>query len=184
MDRTLNEEYFAWMYQLVCGAQTLKNLSYRMLLLHLNEREFIPVIDMDENRVADGIELRYRFGYEHRLPEPVIAVELDIRPCSILEMMLALSLRCEEHIMADSDIGDRTGQWVWNMIVNLGLASMNDARYDRKKVDEILDRFLNREYEFHGEGGLFTVRHGHRDMRKAEIWYQAMWYFNEYLNMY
>lgn len=93
--------------------------------------------------------------------------------------MIALAVRCEEHIMDDPDIGDRTGQWFWNMIVSLGLGSMTDERFDGEYVDEVVDIFLNREYERNGEGGLFTVNDTDRDMRNVEIWYQMHWYLNE-----
>lgn len=51
----------------------------------------------------------------------MIASYLDNRPCSVLEMIIALAIRLEEHIMDDPDIGNRTGQWFWDMIVSLGL---------------------------------------------------------------
>lgn len=183
MENELNNEYFDWMYQLVCGEQPLKNISYRRLLMHLHSREFVYTIGMDGNRAEDGIDLRYRFGYEHDLEGPVIASCLDNRPCSIFEMMLALSIRCEEHIMDDPDIGNRTGQWFWNMVVNLGLSSMTDSKFDPVKADRIIDRFLNHNYGRNGEGGLFTVQRSRRDMRTTEIWYQAMWYFDEVLKL-
>ena len=64
------------------------------------------------------------------------------------------------------------------MIVNLGLGSMTDNRYEAYVVDDILDRFLDREYEPDGKGGLFTIRGCKHDLRKVEIWYQTCWYLN------
>lgn len=172
----LSRRYFDWMYQLVYDNRYSKKTSYRKLLQYLNEREFIYLIDLDGNRSSDGEDLRYRFGYELGYPDPIIATHLDNRPCSILEMMIALAIRCEEHIMEDSDIGDRTGQWFWNMIVSLGLGNMTDARFDFAHVEEVIDIFLNREYEPNGHGGLFTVDHPRKDMRSIEIWYQMCAY--------
>lgn len=77
--------------------------------------------------------------------------------------------------MDDPDVGDRTGQWFWSMLVSLGLGSMDDRKYSRSAVDGVLERFLNREYDPNGEGGLFTVDNG-RDMRRTEIWYQMNYY--------
>ena len=94
-------------------------------------------------------------------------------------MMIALAIRCEEHIMDDPDIGNRTGQWFWNMIVNLGLGSMTDAKFDENYTNMVIERFLNREYERNGDGGLFTVKHSRRDLRTVEIWYQMCWYLDE-----
>lgn len=179
--RELNNEYYKWMCKLVCGEQYSKNLSYRKLLRYLHSVEFVYIIDMDGNRAEDGVDLRYRFGYEFGYSDPMIAAYLDNRPCSILEMMVALSIRCEEHIMEDSDIGDRTGQWFWNMIVSLGLGSMTDAKFDENYVEKVVNRFLNREYDRDGKGGLFTVEHCRRDMRSIEIWYQMCWYLDTIL---
>lgn len=179
MKNRLINEYFEWMYQLVCG--NVKNASYRKLLCQLYDTVFDYSLAMDGNRAEDGIDLRYRFGYEHNLEGSVIASCLDDKECSVLEMMVALAIRCEEHIMDNPDIGDRTGQWFMNMIKNLGLIEMTDDHFTREYVAQILTRFLDRKYERNGDGGLFTVNHDRIDMRSVEIWYQAMWYFDEVL---
>lgn len=180
-EKELSREYFKWMCQLVCGKRYSKTLSYRRLLTRLNEIEFTYLIDLDGNRAEDGINLRYHFGYENGYDSRMIASYLDDCPCSVLEMMVALAVRCEEHIMADSELGDRTGQWFWNMIVSLGLGSMMDSRYDEEYVDSVIYRFLNREYERNGKGGLFTIEHCPRDLRGVEIWYQMSWYLNDFV---
>lgn len=173
----LDQEYFNWMYDLVCDD---KRASYRKLLQYLHEREFVYTIELDSNRAEDGTDLRYRFAYSHRYRDPaMIADYLDDGPCSVLEMMIALAIRCEEHIMDDPDIGNRTEQWFWTMITNLGLDSMSDAKFNECRVTQAVDRFLNREYKENGEGGLFTVKRRREDLRTAEIWYQMCWYLDE-----
>ena len=111
----------------------------------------------------------------------MIATYLDDRPCSILEMMIALAIRCEEHIMEDPEIGNRTGQWFWNMIVSLGLGHMTDDYFDLAYVEEAVRRFLNREYSRDGSGGLFTIERCPQDMRRIEIWYQMCMYLQTIL---
>lgn len=98
---------------------------------------------------------------------------LDNRPCSVLEMIIALAIRLEEHIMDDPDIGNRTGQWFWDMIVSLGLGSMDDSKFDKAHAIDVIRRFLDRDYGRDGKGGLFTIEHCRYDMRDIEIWYQA-----------
>ena len=183
MENELNNDYFEWMYQLVCDQWPVKHVSYRKLLMYLHTKDFVYSIGMDKNRAEDGMDLRYRFGDEFDIPDPIIATVLDNRPCSIFEMMLALSIRCEEHIMDDPDVGNRTGQWFWGMVINLGLDSMTDSKFDKRVVDQVIDRLLNHEYRKNGEGGLFTVNRLRHDMRSTEIWYQAMWYLDEVLNL-
>lgn len=172
----LKSEYFDWMCDKVCDDRYSKKLSYKHLMKKLDEIDFDYIIDMDGNRAEDGTDLRYQFAYERSYDGRIIAAYLDDRPCSVLEMMIALAIRCEEHITGDPDLGDRTGQWFWNMIVNLGLGSMTDSRFDEDKVEFIVERFLNREYDRDGKGGLFTVKNCKRDLRTVEIWYQMHLY--------
>ena len=49
------------------------------------------------------------------------------------------------------------------MIDNLGLESMYDDNFDKVYADKIIYRFLNREYEPNGDGGLFTVHNRNVD---------------------
>ena len=175
----INNEYFKWLFDLVCGKRYSKQISYRKLLTRLHNTEFVYLIPKDQNRAEDGIDLRYRFAITNNCEDPLDVIMDDLDgPCSVLEMMVALSMRCEESIMDDPDIGDRLGQWFWEMIVNLGLGSMLDNRFDKAYVDETIDRFLNREYEPNGKGGLFTIRNCDVDLRNVEIWNQLCWYLD------
>lgn len=80
--------------------------------------------------------------------------------------------------MDDPRKGDRTQQWFWGMVNSLGLGSMRDDIFDRGFVDYTINRFLNRDYEPNGKGGLFTIRNCDRDLRTVEIWYQLNWYLD------
>lgn len=173
--------YFNWMYDLVCVNRYSKRLSYRKLLDYLFQTDFIYIIGMDGNRAEDGINLRYRFGHECGYADAEISNYLDDRQCSVLEMMVALSDRCEEHIMDDPDIGNRTGKWFWDMIENLELDGMSDTSFDECYVEEVINRLLNREYGRNGEGGLFYIPHCPYDLRSEEIWYQMMWYLDRFI---
>ncbi len=175
----INEEYFNWLYDLVCDRRYSRSHSYRKLLTRLHNTRFTYLIPRDQNRADDGKNLRYRYAIHNGYEDMVDYVLDDLSgPCSVLEMMVALSIRCEENIMDDPSVGDRTGQWFWNMIVNLGLGSMLDNNYDEDLVDDILERFLKRKYEPDGRGGLFTIRGCTRDLRRVEIWYQLCWYLD------
>ena len=180
-EKELNDRYFEWMCQLVSDERYTRGLSYNKLLNHLNNIDFQYSIPMDGNRADDGISLRYRFGYEQKYEESMITSYLDTHPCSVLEMIVALALRCEEHIMYDPDIGNRTGQWFWSMIINLGLESMYDSNFDKTYTENVIFRFMDRKYKQNGEGGLFTVNNYKYDMRSVEIWWQMNWYINSIL---
>lgn len=177
-DRITNE-YFNWMYDLMCKDRYPNQISYRKLFAYLHNTEFRYLISRDENRAEDGIDLRYRFASfnDNRNSYDRIVKCLD-GPCSVLEMMIALAIRCEETIMDDPSLGDRTSQWFWGMIVNLGLGSMTDDRYDKWKVESVINKLLDRQYDSDGKGGLFRIKNCNRDMRTAEIWYQLCWYLD------
>ena len=177
-DRILNE-YFEWMIRLVCDGKYSRRLSWRKLFRLLHETEFIYILEMDGNRADDGMDLRYRFAYESGYDERMIDDVFVDQPCSLLEMMVALAQRCEEHITDDPDSGNRTGKWFFEMIESLGLMSMDDRHFDKVVSADILVRFMRREYLPDGRGGLFTISNSGYDMRSAEIWYQMMWYLNE-----
>ena len=178
MQVTINDEYFEWLFDLVCKDRFAKQISYRKLIERLYEIEFTYLLPRDQNRAEDGMSLRHRFAlfhdedlYDH------IMDELD-GPCCVLEMMIALAIRCEENIMDDPLVGNRTGQWFWGMVHNLGLTDMVDSRFDIEYVDETIAIFLERKYRRDGRGGLFVIRDCDYDLRAVEIWYQMCWYLD------
>lgn len=176
MDERIKKEYFDWLYSIIAN----KRIRFRDLCHALHDREFVYSIPLDANRYEDGINLRYHFGRDKHIPDATIAAVLDVAPCSMFEMMVALAYRLEEDIMYDSEIGGRTYEWFQMMIKNLGLYSMNDdVGVDERYFNMAIDRLLNHEYEPNGKGGLFLLKHCEHDLRYVEIWYQAMWYLTE-----
>lgn len=172
----INNAYFEWMYDLVCKDRFGNDISYRKLLMRLHSIEFIYTIRKDKSRAEDGTNLRYRFPYESMGIDDIVRY-ID-SPCSVLEMILALAIRCEETIMDNPHYGDRTGQWFWTMITSLGLGSMEDSRFDRNYVDDVIYKFLNHQYEPNGKGSLFTIRNCKDDLRNVEIWCQMCWFLD------
>lgn len=168
----INNRYFEWLSKIVCGRRYSKQISYRKLFKYLYDTDFRYSIPMDANRAEDGLDLREKFSREED-----DELYLD-KPCSVLEMMIALSLRCEQEYMDDPIFGDRTGQWFWEMIVNLGLGSMIDDRFDIDYVEKTVNTFLDRDYSPDGEGGLFRIKDCDDDLRDVEIWYQFCWYLD------
>lgn len=175
----IKNEYFEWLYNIVCNDRFAKQISYRKLLTCMHCTEFTYKVRMDENRATDGISLRRRFTIENGYDgiSQYVTASLD-GPCSVLEMMIALALRCEETIMDDPSYGNRTAQWFWGMVTNMGLGSMMDSRFDKKEACSIIKRFLERKYEPDGRGGLFRLRDCNCDLRKVEIWHQLCWYLD------
>lgn len=172
----INNEYFDWLVHVVSDDRYSGPITYNRLLMTLHDTEFKYSIPMDRNRFEDGIDLRYRFSIEHDYDYAEIQEYLD-GPCSVLEMMVALSIRCED-IMDDPAIGNRIGQWFWGMNNSLGLGTMYDDNFSRVYVEKTLKRFLDRDYASDGKGGLFTIKHCEEDLRDVEIWHQLCWYLD------
>ena len=177
-DYELEKGYFEWLYDLVCNDGYVKELDYDELLFHLYQINFVFLMDRDENRFYDGISLRYYYGNEVSADQKQIEKVLDDRPCSVLEMLVALALRIENELMSDPEYGNRAWKWFWKMMTNLNLGGMTNDKFDEEYVDRVIERMLARKYEANGRGGLFTIANCKEDLRDVEIWAQMNWYIN------
>ena len=177
-DNEMSELYFDWLCSLVCETPS-KADDYSDLLHMLHNFEFTFSLEMGGNRFEDGIQLRYVYGTRHNISDAKIARLIDYKPCSVLEMMVAVAVRCEDTIMANSEFGNRTCIWFWSMIESMGLIDMDNTRYNEVAEFKV-DMMLSRSYRHNGAGGLFTLERPPRDMRDVDIWCQLMWWLNEY----
>ena len=156
--------YFKWLCEVVdCPPE------YTDLLQKLDSRVFTWRIRNDSNRAQDGLALRSRFIDETGAK---VTEEIFMRPCSVLEMMVALACRIEDDIMFDPSYGDRAPQWFWIMVSNLGLDGMDNEHFDNENVDQVLNVLLGRSYFMNGTGGLFPLKRPKVNQRRVEIWYQ------------
>lgn len=172
----LNTKYHRYLVDCVTQDATRANDAkplWGKLFDKLDSVVFVSDNQDDDNRISDALELRERFIYENEF-SPWDSLERG--DATVLEVMVALAIRIEESIMTDPNYGDRTGQWFWNMIVSLGLGGLHNRFYDEQYVDNILNRWMNHEYEPNGKGSLFTV-YSRNDMRSLSIWEEM----NEYL---
>ena len=165
--------YFKWLSKIVNVGD---RVSYNKLFQYLHKTEF-TYNRKDSSRATDGEYLRYRFYSETPGISRTDLVYLN-GPCSMFEMMIALSVRCEETIMDDPRYGNRTKQWFWQMIKSLGLNQMDDDCFDRDTFQMAIDKFLNHKYESNGKGGLFTIRECDKDLREYDIWSQLCCYLD------
>lgn len=176
-ENRIKDDYFEWLYNYVLKESSHDETSYDKLLMFLHRTEFTYSIQNDINRAKDGVNLRYRFATE--MDDMRILDILD-GPCSVLEMMVALAIRCEETIMDDPKYGDRTSTWFWHMLRNLGINHMYNERFDLATAEDIIYGFLDRCYAPDGKGGLFHIRGCTDDLRNVEIWIQLCWYLYDY----
>ena len=161
-----DRRYFEWLLDRVRSRFVVAD-DYRLLLKYLFYREFTWLIPFDSNRADAGIGLRYEFETEHGS-----SGRTDDDPCSVLEMLVALARDWEHEITYDFHKGDRSSQWFWTMIGNLGLLNYPDNAFDEGEVEEIIDIGLTRKFSKTGEKSVFPVKNWYGDQRELEIWLQ------------
>ena len=147
--------------------------TYWDLLRTLHIKEFTWFVPNDDNRVVDGLDLRYEFLADMQ-ESPSVWENWLLQPCSMLEMLIALSRR-----LAFNGGGESMGRF-WEMMDNIGLRGFNDASHGSpQEVDHILQRVIDRTYDQNGNGGLFPLRETNLDQRQVELWYQMNSYLIE-----
>lgn len=159
----IESAYFNWLCAKVGPTHGTPSQVHWKLLRELHNTEFVWVEAMDENRALDGLDLRREFvDATHSSSDP----SWDFLGCSVLEMLIAFSRRA-------SFVTDRRPRdWFWECLRNLGIDHLSDAVYDGHRINDVLDRFIWRTYDFNGQGGLFPLQDPHTDQRRVEIWYQ------------
>lgn len=180
MKNQIRNDYANWLislaYKWCCNYG-----SFKKLMEYLYFHDFTSLYANDGNRIQDGIEMRFRFIEACDNPDYTYhdVYKYLTHNCNILEVMIALARRCEDHIMGDPDAGDQSGVWFWGMIRNMHLDHMTDENYSEMEVEQRVNDMLSHNYKKNGDGGLFSVRNPNIDMRQAEIWYQMNWHLGE-----
>jgi hypothetical protein len=170
MNELLENDYFNWLCSKVVDSR--KVAPDRLLLSTLYRTEFVWLVIGDDNRAADGRDLRGKFlremGEEN---DDTWRNELE---CSVLEMLIAFSQRAEW--MTDQPAVN----WFWEFIENLGLSDdRRSYNISEAEIREALDVFMWRRYDYNGRGGLFPIRDAAHDQRKVELWYQITYYLQD-----
>lgn len=156
-----NKRYLRWLAKKVdIDMSQNVDTSYVLLMTAMLDKEFYSVVDMDANRIDDGLGLR----------EEYFGAEMPDDLCSVLEVFVSLALRCESDILGGTA---SAGNIFWDMLDNTGLDKFTDLQFDTDEVDYILDKILDREYGRNGEGGPFYAGNDFDvDMSKEELWWQ------------
>ena len=165
--RPIRQDYYFWLCDLVNDS---RNRESFLLMRTLHDKKFISMVQNDDNRAFEGINLRERFCEEFESNDDA----------SLLEVMIGLALRCE-NIMADRRDSKELRHWFWILLSNCGLDRFTDEhfhdRFEGLTVHNIIDRIINRTYGRNGVGGLFPLKCSKKNQRKVELWYQM----NDYL---
>ena len=161
--------YIHWVLKDKLGLTEKECRDNAHIVLTLTNVEFVWRHPMDENRAIDGLELRDDFEYEtgeyldHSSGLP--------SKCSMFEMLAALAIRCENQLMRNSLLGDRTSKWFFEFLDNLGILNC-----DERDVDHIVDvchDFMD------GRKDMFPLKKRGIKQKNEQIWKQLMAYLNE-----
>ena len=173
----LVDDYVYYLYKIVQNGGE----NHRKLCVELFKNRFFitrsaPKRDID--REKDGLELRKEQIYE------LYEAQLTY-PCTMLEMIIGISKRMSEQLM-DEDGEDKTAQYFWEIMENLGLTCMDDDNFGwdtglaQKKIAKTCEILCKRQYNPDGTGGGMFPMPGLLgiNQKKMEIWYQMQEYIN------
>lgn len=170
-------DYFDWLCEQVYIDGRYTDESYWKLAKILFNTPFEFSLAMDGNRELDALDLR-----DHYQGDDIFSEE-----ATVLEVLIALAKRIE-NLLDELDGEDRSIMYFWEMINNLRLDRYSDnlfRMYPDKhdiyfyQIKTQLHRWLNRDINYDGSGGLFPLRDPKRDQRDVDIWYQASAYMVE-----
>lgn len=173
--KPVEELYFEWLYSQVASLRTRdKTRTYLSMLRMMHNREFVWVVQRDDNRIGDALYTRQEFIREYT--EEDLDSLWGTLGCSFLEMLIALCHRLE--FSTDISVKD----WFWKLVENMDLAVARDSNFDEKMerhVEKAIERVIFRTYSPKGKGGLFPLKYPKEDQREVEIWYQMQAYMIE-----
>ena len=158
-----DSRYMKWIIE------TFDGETHTCLFRQLMNIEFTWKIQLDANLLP--CVRRFRESMKGKYDGPTE------RP-SVLEIIATLAVECEDKIMRNDDFGDRTTEWFWKMLYNLGVNVYDDIHYTDRIAEEIEDRvemFLNRTYNYYGDGNIFVCNNPRYDMRSVPLWTQLNW---------
>ena len=171
MSRRTGDPYFDWLCMKIGVNSRNPKRNYGNLVAMLHGINYVPVMDMDENRGTDGIQLRVDFMNTHG----TYGSSTNRGPCTMLEFLIALAAKMN-FLIGEDDDPRRTEWYFWRLIRNVGLRKFTDDYWYECNgefyVADAVDRILGRNYDYNGDGGLFPLRHPMQDQRTVEIWNQ------------
>ena len=144
------------------------NMPDNELLRYLFEVDYNWTILLDQNRAQDGIDLRCFWANMHGLDKERYDKIFGLKPCSVLEMLVAFANRIETDFM-DSVECNRVPTWFQQLLYNLGLMECVNT-FDQGKVDHILLFFFNHQISLFKVPGM--------DISHMQLWDQM----NAWLN--
>ena len=194
---TINEDYFngnsyvEWLESFTIDetVDDSRRPLYSKLLNCLWHISFEPSIGNDDDRAADGLDLRKRY-YDILIQDMGVSIHgrasrdlvKMLGDCRVLEMLVGLSMQMYD-LMQDLGMYNSVSRWFWEIMKSVGFDALDDATWidgrDDMMVEEVVSHIM------HGDGvrsrtdwagGWFGID-GWQNM---EIWYQMHAYLSGY----
>lgn len=155
MDELVVSTYKEYLKKMVVDGETC---CYTVLLKQLDLLPYFPN-SHNKDRYDDAEQLRIRYGDDNNIAD--ILSYFSKEPITVFEVLLALSIRIEEKIMVDDKKGNRTSQWFWALVNDIGLCEYDDDNWDLDLIDN-------------------TVKEWMSDDNPMSLWRQAMKVINSF----
>lgn len=146
--------------------------KYRSLALYLHTIPFEWRIDMDKNRMYDGLAMRREFDDERS--DPSLYSSLEGNGCTMLEFFVGFAWRLVRDMFGDEDIS--VEELVEVMLTSLDIFY---EEFDEVLVRDILDDWIDGDYDDYGHGNIFSFEEKQEHLNEIHMWMQASWWWNE-----
>lgn len=141
---------------------------YSRLMSDLLTYPFEVIIPEDDSRLKEGAYLRHEFTGE----------DVDLNTVSVIEVLIAFAIRIDrEYIGIPQEPHPEI--LLMEFFNNLKLLKYFNENYNEEEVKNIITKFVTRQYNFNGYGGIFPLKHTNIDQRKIQLWNQMTMYLSE-----
>lgn len=143
----------------------------------LYDTDFEWILELDRDRTLDGLKLRDELG-----------AVLPSKPCSVLEVLIGLAIRMA-YLVEPADDGSSdsiVADMFWVLVAKLGLTVYTNEVILRNNTScltiiDILNRWMQREFEPDGHGSPFPLETPVKDQRLCPMSYQMNAFVQEWL---
>lgn len=149
MNELVVEEYKKYLKNMIVDDEFC---CYNVLLERLDSIPYEPN-QLNTDRYEDAEQLRIDYGIDNNIKDVLIYFEAT--SITVLEVLVALSMRLEKKVVPNNKKGDRTSQWFWALVNDIGLGKQDDERCDSNIIDKIVKEWMS-------------------EKNKISLWKQAM----------
>lgn len=140
------------------------------------EVDFEWILELDRDRMLDGLKLRDELG-----------AVIPSKPCSVLEVLIGLAIRMA-YLVEPADDGSPDliiPDMLWVLVAKLGLTAYTNETIkvypeSRFTIIDILNRWMQREFEADGHGSPFPLESPVKDQRLCPMSYQMNAFVQEW----